>query len=213
MFIYYMDELFESFSWDDIYRYWEQATSDELKIVNQPLPCCRVKPVNNIGNRIYCYFWLKNTEIYNAVSRFNREISMPIYQQYNEMSDKRVQRSADLMMQAKCAEERAAIWIFVFCSALENNCEGLLVDYVGANARMYLQNHFQEWVFLYHHRLPYMYFDPKKLQNLKYKHYKAVIDCAIANAYIISREYTITLFDSELRNEDLPDSYKNLRKK
>lgn len=207
-----MDELFENISWDDIYRYWEQETSNELNIVNQPPPCCRVKSVYTKENRIYCYFWLKNSEIYNTVSHFNQEISMSIYQEYNEMFDKRVLRSADLIMQAKSAEERAAIWIFTFCSALENNCEGLLIDYVSAKARMYLQNHFQEWVFRYHHRLPYMYFDLKKLQNLEFKHHKAVIDCAIANAYIICREYTIVLFDSELGNEGLPDNYKNLRK-
>ena len=212
----FVNELFDSFSWDDCYGYWRASTKGDLSIINKPLNCCKVRVNCNGENRIYTHIWLKNNQLYNYVNEFNKLIDMPLFSRDEALNDVRVSRSTELIVQSRSEEERAAIWIWVFCNSLENSIfpypNNILIDYVGAKARIYLQETFQEWQFRYNYRFPFLFIDKMKVSNVKFENYKAIIDYAIFNAYMICKEYTITLFDSELGNEELPFSYRKLRK-
>ena len=50
------------------------------------------------------------------------------------------------------------------------------------------------------------------LKHVVLDNYKAVVDYAILNALMIRNEYVIALYDSEPNNDDIPFTYKNLRK-
>ena len=88
----------------------------------------------------------------------------------------------------------------------------MLIELVGAKARLFLQGHFQEWIFRYHHRYPYLFIDSDILSKVKFERYSVIVDFAIMNAFMICKEYSIVLFDSEPEANDPPFSYRNLRK-
>ena len=211
-----VDELYDSFSWDDIYSHWRLSSREGLNIVDNYPAVCKVKVQYSGRGRIYSHFWMESKQIYSLVDEFSKMVSVPLYQQNTAFSDERVMRTAELMIQSRNDEERAAIWLFVFCDSLGNvdlpYPNSLLIDYVGAKARNFLQKTYQEWQFRYHHRFPKLFIDGNILRNVVFENYKAVIDYALINAFMICKNYTITLFDSELENEALPDSYRDLRK-
>lgn len=211
-----VDELFDSFSWEDIFLLWKRCSKNGLSVVNNYPAVCKVK-VNYKGTgRIYSHFWLGNEQVYSLVIEFSKMVEMPVFLQDKFFSDERVMRSAELMIQSRSEKERAAIWLFVFCNSLEDADlpypNGLLIDFVGAKARNYLQETFQEWQFRYNHRFPKLFVNEKTLRNVVFENYEAVVDFAIFNAFMICKNYTIALFDSELENEKAPDSYRDLRK-
>lgn len=211
-----VDALFDSFSWEDIFLHWKRSSENGLSIVNNYPAVCKVNVNYNGNGRIYSHFWLENAQFYSLVNEFSSMFEMPVFQQNKAFSDERVMRSAELMIQSKSEKERAAIWLFVFCNSLEEAYlpypNSLLIDYVGAKARNYLQETFQEWQFRYHHRFPKLFVDENILRNVVFENYKSVVDFAIFNAFMICKNYTIALFDSELENENAPDSYRDLRK-
>ena len=210
-----MDDLFNSFSWDDIYSRWRLSTGEDLSIVNNYPAVCRINVQYGGKGRINCHFWLESKQIYSLVNEFSKMVNVPQYQQNIAFSDVRVVRSTELMIQSRNEKERAAIWLFVFCDSLENADlpypNGLLIDYVGAKARDFLQGTYQEWQFRYHHRFPKLYINREILKNVVFENYRAVVDYAILNAFMICKNYTVALFDSEFENETLPDSYRDLR--
>ena len=211
-----MHTVFEKMKWDDIYSYWRMSAGDELSVVNRvPLPC-KIPVQGNGRDRIYAHLWLKNNQIEQSRNEMNHSAEYPFYHRNSVLPDERVIKAADLMVQAKSEEERAAIWIWIFCSSLENAKlpypNNLYLDYVGAKARIFLQEHFQEWVFRYHHRFPRLFVDAKKLSKFKFERYSVIIDFALINAYMICKDYSIILFDSEPEVSEPPFSYLNLRK-
>lgn len=210
-----MDKLFDSFSWKDIYQYWKSNTTEEINIVNQPLLCCKVHVESNEDNRVYHHFWMKKEDLYNFVNKFNKINNTLVFHK-RELDDTSVSRSAELFVQSRSEEERVAIWIFVFCNVLGKQDliypNGKMIDYVGAKSRLFLQEYFQEWQFRYSHQFPKMFINSQQINNLTLANYKAVIDLAITNAYIICKEYVVTLFDSEPEKEEPPYTYRNLRK-
>ena len=137
-----MDDLFNSFSWDDIYSRWRLSTGEDLSIVNNYPADCRINVQYGGKGRIYCHFWLESKQIYSLVNEFSKMVNVPQYQQNIAFSDVRVVRSTELMIQSRNEKERAAIWLFVFCDSLENADlpypNSLLIDYVGAKARDFL---------------------------------------------------------------------------
>lgn len=210
-----MHESYEKMKWDDLYSYWRKATKDHLYVVNRiPFTYKRVVKSNS-QNRIYTYHWVRNDRIDDAVNGINCMAELPVDRR-NPLADERIMRAADLMVQSKSYEERAAIWIWIFCSSLENAKlpypNGLYIDYVAGKAREYLQEHFQEWIFRYHHRFPRLFVDSDLLSKVKFERYSVIIDFAIMNAYMLCKEYSIVLFDSEPEKEDPPFSYRDLRK-
>ena len=168
------------------------------------------------GFRIYTHLWLSNDHISQSHDLENLFSRSPFYRQKDGLADERVIRAAELMIQSKSEEERVAIWLWIFCSSLENaklpHPNSLYLDYVGGKARIFLQNYFQEWLFRYHHRFPNLYVDDKILSKVRFERYSIIIDLAIMNAYMISKDYSIVLFDSKPELNDPPFSYRNIRK-
>ena len=165
------------------------------------------------GNAAYA--WIEKKNLYKNTNDFKKVIELPIFQNDFSYSQSET-RSAELMVQSKSEEERAAIWIYTFCKTVEDGNypypNNLLIEYVGAKARMFLQESFKEWLFKYNHKLPFSYIDSRMLKHVVFDNYKAVVDYAILNALMIRNEYVIALFDSEPNNDDKPFTYKNLRK-
>lgn len=211
-----MHESYEKMKWGDLYSYWRLSTKEQFDIVNQAPLVRKMKVESNNQNRTYTYLWLRNDQIEAAQIEMNRMADSPVGRQSKELSDERIMRSADLMVQSKNYEERAAIWIWIFCSSLENAKlpypNGLYIDYVAGKAREYLQEHFQEWIFRYHRRFPRLFVDSELLSKVKFERYSVIIDFAIMNAYMLCKEYSTVLFDSEPEKEEPPFSYRDLRK-
>ena len=194
----------------------EVVHKKHFDIVNHVTSVRKLKVESYNQNRIYTYLWLRNDQIEKAQIEMNRMADSPVGRQSKEFSDKRIMRAADLMVQAESNEERAAIWIWVFCSSLENAklpySNSLYIDYVGAKAREFLKESFQEWIFRYHHRFPHLFVDAELLSKVKFERYSVIIDFAIMNAYMLCKEYSIVLFDSKPEKEEPPFSYRDLRK-
>ena len=210
-----MDVSFDDFSWQDIYHHWESSMKAEYKKIVQPFLCCKINVNGNSQNRIYFHSWIEKKNLYKNTKDFKKVIELPMFQ--NDFSYFQSEtRSAELMVQSKSEEERAAIWIYTFCKTVEDGnypCpNNLLIEYVGAKARIFLQESFKEWLFKYNHKLPFSYIDSRMLKHVVFDNYKAVVDYAILNALMIRNEYVIALYDSEPNNDDIPFTYKNLRK-
>ena len=211
-----MLESFEKMKWEDIYSYWKVSTEGCMNIVNSaPLPS-KIAVDSSGKNRIYTYLWLKSGQLDEVKSEMKHMTVFSGFRFRNTPTDERVMRAADLMVQAKSDEERAAIWMWIFCSSLENAKlpypNSLYLDYVGAKARLFLQEHFDEWIFRYHHRFPHLFIGSDILSKVKFERYSVIVDFAIMNAYMICKEYSIVLFDSEPEKKEPPFSYRNLRK-
>ena len=211
-----MLEQFNKMKWEEIYSYWKTSTKDSFCIVNRPPLVRKISINSDSSQRFYAHFWLNDDQMIVAEEELNRSVKIPTHFQSGSLTDERVNRSADLMVQSMSEEERAAIWIWIFCSSLEDAKlpypNGLYLGYVGAKARIFLQESFEEWVLKQHHRFPYLYIDEEKLSKVKFERYSVIIDFAIMNAYMICRDYSIALFDSETELNEPPFSYRNLRK-
>ena len=212
-----MEIEFDSFSWKDIYLYWQLKTNDLLNCVNQPIPCKKIKVAETSDKRRVCYpSWLKNDYSRDIVPAFNRWMEMPLYDRDLLFSDERVSRSAKLMLQTRTEAERAAVWLFIFCTSFEKSNlpfpNNIMIEYVGAKARTYLEKSFQEWQFKYHHRFPHLFINATTLRNVVFQDYKAVVDYAIINSYMVMKEYTIVVFDSQSDAIQLPSLFDDLRK-
>lgn len=208
---------YDSFSWKDVYLYWQLKTNDLLNCVNQPIPCKKIKVAETSDKRRVCYpSWLKNDYSRDIVPAFNKWMEMPLYDRYLPFSDERVSRSAKLMLQTRTEAERAAVWLFIFCTSFEKSNlpfpNNIMIEYVGAKARMYLEKSFQEWQFKYHHRFPHLFINATTLRNVVFQDYKAVVDYAIINSYMVMKEYTIVVFDSQSDSIPLPSLFDDLRK-
>ena len=208
---------YDSFSWKDVYLYWQLKTNDLLNCVNQPIPCKKIKVSETSDKRRVCYpSWLKIDYSREIVSAFNRWMEMPLYDRDLPFSDERVSRSAKLMLQTRTEAERAAVWLFIFCTSFEKSNlpfpNNIMIEYVGAKARMYLEKSFQEWQFKYHHRFPHLFINATTLRNVVFQDYKAVVDYAIINSYMVMKEYTIVVFDSQSDAIQLPSLFDDLRK-
>ena len=208
---------YDSFSWKDVYLYWQLKTNDLLNCVNQPIPCKKIKVAETSDKRRVCYpSWLKNDYSRDIVPAFNKWMEMPLYDRYLPFSDERVSRSAKLMLQTRTEAERAAVWLFIFCTSFEKSNlpfpNNIMIEYVGAKARTYLEKSFQEWQFKYHHRFPHLFINATTLRNVVFQDYKAVVDYAIINSYMVMKEYTIVVFDSQSDAIQLPSLFDDLRK-
>lgn len=208
---------YDSFSWKDVYLYWQLKTNDLLNCVNQPIPCKKIKVAETSDKRRVCYpSWLKNDYSRDIVPAFNRWMEMPLYDRDLSFSDERVSRSAKLMLQTRTEAERAAVWLFIFCTSFEKSNlpfpNNIMIEYVGAKARTYLEKSFQEWQFKYHHRFPHLFINATTLRNVVFQDYKAVVDYAIINSYMVIKEYTIVVFDSQSDAIQLPSLFDDLRK-
>lgn len=211
-----MHESFEKMKWEDIYSYWRISTEDHLNIVNNTPDPITIPVQRNGENRTYAYLWIKNSQIKQAQNMLEQSVKSPIYQHRNVLPDERVIRAADLMFQAKSDEERVAIWLWIFCTSLEKAQlpfpNSKYIELVGAKVRLLLQEHFDEWIFRYHHRFPHLFIGSDILSKVKFERYSVIVDFAIMNAYMIRKEYSIVLFDSEPEKKESPFSYRNLRK-
>ena len=212
-----MEIKYDSFSWKDVYLYWQLKTNDLLNCVNQPIPCKKIKVAETSDKRRVCYpSWLKNDYSRDIVPAFNKWMEMPLYDRYLPFSDERVSRSAKLMLQTRTEAERAAVWLFIFCTSFEKSNlpfpNNIMIEYVGAKARTYLEKSFQEWQFKYHHRFPHLFINATTLRNVVFQDYKAVVDYAIINSYMVMKEYTIVVFDSQSDAIQLPSLFDDLRK-
>lgn len=208
---------YDSFSWKDVYLYWQLKTNDLLNCVNQPIPCKKIKVAETSDKRRVCYpSWLKNDYSRDIVPAFNKWMEMPLYDRYLPFSDERVSRSAKLMLQTRTEAERAAVWLFIFCTSFEKSNlpfpNNIMIEYVGAKARTYLEKSFQEWQFKYHHRFPHLFINATTVRNVVFQDYKAVVDYAIINSYMVMKEYTIVVFDSQSDAIQLPSLFDDLRK-
>ena len=208
---------YDSFSWKDVYLYWQLKTNDLLNCVNQPIPCKKIKVAETSDKRRVCYpSWLKNDYSRDIVPAFNRWMEMPLYDRDLLFSDERVSRSAKLMLQTRTEAERAAVWLFIFCTSFEKSNlpfpNNIMIEYVGAKARTYLEKSFQEWQFKYHHRFPHLFINATTLRNVVFQDYKAVVDYAIINSYMVMKEYTLVVFDSQSDAIQLPSLFDDLRK-
>ena len=208
---------YDSFSWKDVYLYWQLKTNDLLNCVNQPIPCKKIKVAETSDKRRVCYpSWLKNDYSRDIVPAFNKWMEMPLYDRDLPFSDERVSRSAKLMLQTRTEAERAAVWLFIFCTSFEKSNlpfpNNIMIEYVGAKARTYLEKSFQEWQFKYHHRFPHLFINATTLRNVVFQDYKAVVDYAIINSYMVMKEYTIVVFDSQSDAIQLPSLFDDLRK-
>ena len=208
---------YDSFSWKDVYLYWQLKTNDLLNCVNQPIPCKKIKVAETSDKRRVCYpSWLKNDYSRDIVPAFNKWMEMPLYDRYLPFSDERVSRSAKLMLQTRTEAERAVVWLFIFCTSFEKSNlpfpNNIMIEYVGAKARMYLEKSFQEWQFKYHHRFLHLFINATTLRNVVFQDYKAVVDYAIINSYMVMKEYTIVVFDSQSDAIQLPSLFDDLRK-
>ena len=212
-----MEIEYDSFSWKDVYLYWQLKTNDLLNCVNQPIPCKKIKVSETSDKRRVCYpSWLKNDYSRDIVPAFNKWMEMPLYDRYLPFSDERVSRSAKLMLQTRTEAERAAVWLFIFCTSFEKSNlpfpNNIMIEYVGAKARTYLEKSFQEWQFKYHHRFPHLFINATTVRNVVFQDYKAVVDYAIINSYMVMKEYTIVVFDSQSDAIQLPSLFDDLRK-
>lgn len=208
---------YDSFSWKDVYLYWQLKTNDLLNCVNQPIPCKKIKVAETLDKCRVCYpSWLKNDYFRDIIPAFNKWMEMPLYDRYLPFSDERVSRSAKLMLQTRTEAERAAVWLFIFCTSFEKSNlpfpNNIMIEYVGAKARTYLEKSFQEWQFKYHHRFPHLFINATTLRNVVFQDYKAVVDYAIINSYMVMKEYTIVVFDSQSDAIQLPSLFDDLRK-
>ena len=208
---------YDSFFWKDVYLYWQLKTNDLLNCVNQPIPCKKIKVSETSDKRRVCYpSWLKNDYSRDIVPAFNRWMEMPLYDRDLLFSDERVSRSAKLMLQTRTEAERAAVWLFIFCTSFEKSNlpfpNNIMIEYVGAKARTYLEKSFQEWQFKYHHRFPHLFINATTVRNVVFQDYKAVVDYAIINSYMVIKEYTIVVFDSQSDAIQLPSLFDDLRK-
>ena len=212
-----MEIEYDSFSWKDVYLYWQLKTNDLLNCVNQPIPCKKIKVSETSDKRRVCYpSWLKIDYSREIVSAFNRWMEMPLCDRDLPFSDERVSRSAKLMMQTRTEAERAAVWLFIFCASFEKSNlpfpNNIMIDYVGAKARKHLEETFQKWQFKYHHRFPHLFINATTVRNVVFQDYKAVVDYAIINSYMVMKEYTIVLFDSQSDALYIPSLFDDLRK-
>ena len=208
---------YDSFSWKDVYLYWQLKTNDLLNCVNQPIPCKKIKVAETSDKRRVCYpSWLKNDYSRDIVPAFNKWMEMPLYDRYLPFSDERVSRSAKLMLQTRTEAERAAVWLFIFCTSFEKSNlpfpNNIMIEYVGAKARKHLEKSFQEWQFKYHHRFPHLFINATTVRNVVFQDYKAVVDYAIINSYMVMKEYKIVVFDSQSDAIQLPSLFDDLRK-
>ena len=208
---------YDSFSWKDVYLYWQLKTNDLLNCVNQPIPCKKIKVSETSDKRSVCYpSWLKNDYSRDIIPAFNKWMEMPLYDRDLPFSDERVSRSAKLMLQTRTEAERAAVWLFIFCTSFEKSNfpfpNNIMIEYVGAKARKHLEKSFQEWQFKYHHRFPHLFINATTVRNVVFQDYKAVVDCAIINSYMVMKEYTIVLFDSQSDALHIPSLFDDLRK-
>ena len=208
---------YDSFSWKDVYLYWQLKTNDLLNCVNQPIPCKKIKVAETLDKCRVCYpSWLKNDYFRDIIPAFNKWMEMPLYDRDLPFSDERVSRSAKLMLQTRTEAERAAVWLFIFCTSFEKSNlpfpNNIMIEYVGAKARTYLEKSFQEWQFKYHHRFPHLFINATTLRNVVFQDYKAVVDYAIINSYMVMKEYTIVVFDSQSDAIQLPSLFDDLRK-
>ena len=87
-----------------------------------------------------------------------------------------------------------------------------MIDYVGAKARKHLEEAFQKWQFKYHHRFPHLFINATTVRNVVFQDYKAVVDYAIINSYMVMKEYTIVEFDSQSDVLHIPSLFDDLRK-
>ena len=212
-----MEIEYDSFSWKDVYLYWQLKTNDLLNCVNQPIPCKKIKVAETSDKRRVCYpSWLKNDYSRDIVPAFNKWMEMPLYDRYLPFSDERVSRSAKLMLQTRTEAERAAVWLFIFCTSFEKSNlpfpNNIMIEYVGAKARKHLEKSFQEWQFKYHHRFPHLFINATTVRNVVFQDYKAVVDYAIINSYMVMKEYTLVVFDSQSDAIQLPSLFDDLRK-
>ena len=208
---------YDSFSWKDVYLYWQLKTNDLLNCVNQPIPCKKIKVAETSDKRRVCYpSWLKNDYSRDIIPAFNKWMEMPLYDRYLPFSDERVSRSAKLMLQTRTEAERAAVWLFIFCTSFEKSNlpfpNNIMIEYVGAKARKHLEKSFQEWQFKYHHRFPHLFINATTVRNVVFQDYKAVVDYAIINSYMVMKEYTLVVFDSQSDAIQLPSLFDDLRK-
>ena len=212
-----MEIKYDSFSWKDVYLYWQLKTNELLNCVNQPIPCKKIKVAETSDKRRVCYpSWLKNDYSRDIIPAFNKWMEMPLYDRYLPFSDERVSRSAKLMLQTRTEAERAAVWLFIFCTSFEKSNlpfpNNIMIEYVGAKARKHLEKSFQEWQFKYHHRFPHLFINATTVRNVVFQDYKAVVDYAIINSYMVMKEYTLVVFDSQSDAIQLPSLFDDLRK-
>lgn len=211
-----MNDIFEKMKWEDIYSYWRVSAEKYICALNPPRSTHKIEVNRNSQNRIYSYLWIRNDQIKQAQAEMNDYTESTRFNKETVLPNETVLRAADLMIQSKSTEERAAIWIWIFCCSLENATlrypNSLYIDYVGAKARIFLQEHFQEWIFRYHHRFPHLFVDSEILKKVKFERYSVIVDFAMMNAFMLCKEYSIVLFDSEPEKNEPPFSYRNLRK-
>lgn len=205
--------MLEETKWKDVYRLWEYNSYYFPKILTEPVSAETVFVKYEHGDSyFYGYDWLNHWDAADRKKLIQEDPVEFIY--FSKPSNKGTIQTAQMLVEARSPEERAAIWIAATAMELENFQENKNLCHYAHQACIAACEFLRNRYYLWHHAMkklvPDLMIPSPILENIVCKDVEPVIGLIQMNTMMLRTSWSILLYSS-LENGETPNSSYRIR--
>lgn len=170
--------MFEKMKWEDVYSLWKQNSYQFSEILTDPSSAETIFVQYNREDFIYGYDWLTVKEVEARKKLIIKNLIKFLY--FTKPSNKGMIQTAQMLIEAKNQEEKAAIWIAATAKELLEcpfeNRVGKYASTLEIAARTFLMDKYQIWYHAMKKLVPEIMIPYNILDNLPCKDVDVVME-------------------------------------
>lgn len=190
--------MFEQMKWEDAYELWKRGCYHFPRVLTDPVAAETIFVEYKQDGYIYGYDWLENEEAQERAQLIQKNSIQFLY--FTKPTNKGTIQTAEMLVEARNEEERAAIWIAATAKEL---CEYRIGSNVGCYANM-LHSAAYEFLraryFLWHHAMkrlvPEIMIPSSVIKNIVCKDAEPVIGLIQMNTVLLKSTWSILRYSS-----------------
>jgi len=199
--------MFEQIEWKTVYETWKSGCYDFPDILSQPVKAETIFVDYKQDGYFYGYDWLSNENISARKDMIKNRLPEFLY--FVRPSNKGTIQTAEMLTDAKDAEELAAIWIAATAKELSDSPADISVrhhaDMLYRAARNFLKDRFYLWHPSMRRLVPDIMIPLSVLQSITCQDITPIIGIIQLNTILLKNHWGILIYSS-LKDEAAPKS-------
>ena len=204
--------MFEQIEWKTVYETWKSGCYDFPNILSQPIKAETIFVDYKQDGYFYGYDWLSNENISARKDMIKNRLTEFLY--FVRPSNKGTIQTAEMLTDAKDAEELAAIWIAATAKELSDSSADISVrrhaDMLYLAARDFLKDRFHLWHPSMRRLIPDIMVPIAVLQSITCQDITPIIGIIQLNTILLKNHWGVLIYSSLKDKAALKSRYRIL---